>query len=438
MMEISLIVPNRNNLKYFKWMYNSVRKNQGLHDVWILSADDACTDGTGEYYKELSEKDPFFKYITNPGPKRLGHTILYDRIVKELCETDLAMIFHCDMYLCPGALDAIEKSMFRKRPYIKDLDFQNWKEHFSVFCADGTVFEKLKNRIVSLTRIEPPLHQVGYEKIVWNCGTEPEDFDETNLMKCLKNPDLFRYGYEPITEYPKVTDGVFAPWAFWTDEFKEIGGHDSLFAPQSKEDSDIWNRFLLNGAEFIQTWEGFVYHLTCRGSRRNTIDGAPDIQTNNPEWEAQNIKSARNFIRKWGHFVKHDEYLHPIVEHKYNIGFVIKNCTYNQLYNLEIWCDNIEVDIDHTIIDRYIEFEQPNTKFNLRNRINNTKSIPDIIVEMDGNKLEDFDYQNIQMLSEIITSSCDEPGEYQLGNLKLNVRQLKHYENELIVVRNEN
>ena len=30
-----------------------------------------------------------------------------------------------------------------------------------------------------------------------------------------------------------------------------------LYAPQSKEDSDIFNRFVLNGYELIQTWKGF-------------------------------------------------------------------------------------------------------------------------------------------------------------------------------------
>ena len=42
-----------------------------------------------------------------------------------------------------------------------------------------------------------------------------------------------------------------------------------------KEDSDIFNRFVLNGYELIQTWKGFVYHMTCRGSR--FADGAKEI-----------------------------------------------------------------------------------------------------------------------------------------------------------------
>ena len=43
-MKISFIIPNRNNLRYFKWAYDSIRKNQGDHEVRICSADDACSD----------------------------------------------------------------------------------------------------------------------------------------------------------------------------------------------------------------------------------------------------------------------------------------------------------------------------------------------------------------------------------------------------------
>jgi hypothetical protein len=47
-MKISLVVPNRDNLKYFKWSYDSIRKNQGNHEIYICSAADACKDGTVE------------------------------------------------------------------------------------------------------------------------------------------------------------------------------------------------------------------------------------------------------------------------------------------------------------------------------------------------------------------------------------------------------
>ena len=114
-MKISFVVPGRNNLKYFKWSYDSIQKNKGNHDVTICFADDASTDETWEWIQSQMAIDSNLKAIKNEGPDRIGHTILYDRIVNELVKTDLAMIWHCDMYLCPGALDAIEKQMYGEK-----------------------------------------------------------------------------------------------------------------------------------------------------------------------------------------------------------------------------------------------------------------------------------------------------------------------------------
>ena len=284
-MKISFIQPGRNNLKYLKWSYDSIRKNQGNHEVEICVADDFSNDGTWDWCQSMMAKDASFKALRNEGPTRLGHTILYDKLVNELASHEVCMIYHADMYLMPGAIDQIE--------------------------------HKLKDKtIVSLTRIEPPLHPPGPEKILMDFGIEPEEFKEQELLDWFKDTRL--------TQLTKMTEGIFAPWAFYKKDFQEIGGHDPLYAPQSKEDSDIFNRFQLNGIKFIQTWGGCVYHMTCRGSR--FADGAqrnPDGQVfmknrETDEWLRQNEKSTRNFIRKWGHFVMHDPYLKPIVPPRYN------------------------------------------------------------------------------------------------------------------------
>ena len=257
----------------------------------------------------MMAKDDKFKAILNVTGKRLGHTILYDRLVNEVATYDIAMIYHADMYLAPGALDAIEKLIEPKT-------------------------------IVSLTRIEPPLHPQGPEKILWAGGVEPEEFLEEEFLANMDN----------FIDQDKTTGGISAPWAFYRKDFQEIGGHDPLYAPQSKEDSDIFNRFQLNGAKFIQTWEGFVYHLTSRGSRRSTLDKAVDIYQDSPEWLAQNMRSTRNFIRKWGHFVMHDPLLVPIVPPKYNVEIKITNCKPQLLAELEPWCDNIVVDLPLALV----------------------------------------------------------------------------------------
>jgi glycosyltransferase involved in cell wall biosynthesis len=390
-MEISFIQPSRNNLKYLKWSYDSIRKNQGNHIVEICVADDASTDGTWEWCLEMMDKDPHFKAILNDTGVRLGHTILYDRLINEVATKDIAMIYHADMYLCPEALNAIEK-------YIND------------------------KTIVSLTRIEPPLHPMGPEKMLQDFGVEPEEFNEDGLFAFLQSTDSERE--------VKTTEGIFAPWAFYRKDFQEIGGHDPLYAPQSKEDSDIFNRFQLNGIKFIQTWEGCVYHMTCRGSRRNTADKATSIYQDSPEWLAQNMRSTRNFIRKWGHFVKHDPLMKPIVPPKYDIGIQLVNGNEQLLAALEPWCTSMYTDIN---FEPYCIKEQPNTLYPLLNKMYGIEEdiTNDVLIRMDGKSINKFDIENIYEISSILEDS-GEVGEFELGNLKINITQLKEYQDELI------
>ena len=388
-MKISFIQPSRNNLKYLKWSYNSIRKNQGEHEVEICVADDASTDGTWDWCLEMMDKDPLFKAHRNEGPTRLGHTILYDTLVNDVATNDIAMIYHADMYLCPNALTAIEKHIKPKT-------------------------------IVSLTRIEPPLHPEGPEKILWHGGVEPEEFKEKELLGEVKN----------FTDKDKVTEGIFAPWAFYRKDFQEIGGHDPLYAPQSKEDSDIFNRFQLNGIKFIQTWEGFVYHMTCRGSRRNTLDKAKNIYEDSPEWLAKNMRSTRNFIRKWGHFVLHDPLMKPIIPPKYDIGIILKNGNESLLKALEPWANNLYSDFDYS---NYIKEEQVNTIIPLSDRLkpyDNEKN-NEILVEIDGSNFNEQDYTFLQRLTQIIQNS-GEIGDFKLGNIKVSIIQMNEYQNELI------
>tara|TARA_B100002019_G_scaffold292848_1_gene317414 strand:- start:608 stop:1783 length:1176 start_codon:yes stop_codon:yes gene_type:complete len=389
-MKISFIQPSRNNLKYLKWSYESIRKNQGDHEVEICVADDASSDGTWEWCIDRMIHDPNFKAIRNEGPKRLGHTILYDRLVNEVATKNIAMIYHADMYLCPGALDAIEEEI---KPGV----------------------------IVSLTRIEPPLHPDGPEKILRDFGVEPEEFNEKGLLDFLSSR-------VPNND---TTEGIFAPWAFYRKDFQEIGGHDPLYAPQSKEDSDIFNRFQLNGIKFVQTWHGCVYHMTCRGSRRNTKDKAVNIYQDSPEWLAQNQRSTRNFIRKWGHFVKHDPLMKPIIPPKYDIGFIVKNSQDVQLIEaLEPWCTTIYVDASR---ENYIELEQKNTLYDLSEKVRSydSEKINEILINIDGKLFNQQDFQTVQQLSEIIKDS-GQVGEFELGNLFINIIEMNEYQDDLI------
>ena len=375
MKPISFILPSRNNLKYLKQAYESIRKNSSVeHEICI--ADDFSDDGTMEWVLVQMKRDKNIKFHRNHGPTRLGHTILYDTLVNDYATNDVVIIFHADMYLCPNADKEIEK-------YIQP------------------------GRVVSLTRIEPPLHPDGPEKILKDFGIEPEEFKEEKLLKYVEN-----------SEDKKPTFGIFAPWAIMKEDFQRIGGHDPLYAPQSKEDSDIFNRFVLNGYELIQTWKGFVYHMTSRGSRfkdgamRNPAGQVFMKGRESSEWLEQNLRSTRNFIRKWGHMVKHDEMMFPIIPHKYDVGFVAYNCNVNLLKELEPWCNTIYLDYGSDYMGEYKKEEQPNTQFNLDERI-----------KLYGNS----------KISEILEDS-GEVGEMKYEIFTIYINSLKTYEKGLIKV----
>lgn len=399
-MNISLVCPSRNNLKYLKWSYASVRKNQGSHRVIFCIADDASTDETWDWVTEMMKVDPDIKAIRNVGPERDGLTKLYNDIVYNLVETDIAMIWHADMYMCPGALDEIESLMLHG----SKLDAKERPQY---------------KTIVSLTRIEPPLHPDGPEKYLADWGTEPEDFNETAFLQWFASPEAG--GYKPKYD-PPYTTGIFAPWAFFTKTYKEIGGHDEKSFKQSKDDSDIFNRFILHGCKFTQTWVGCVYHLTSRGSRFNPT--LTTVGTNSLEWERQNIISTRNFIRKWGQMVRHDDLMLPVIPPKYDIGIKLLNYNSQVLHAVEPFGTNIYVNLSEQNVAKYIENEFTTWDFNDRFRKIVDAPPNDIVITIDCASFTSNDYNYLWFISDIISDSGMPMTDMTLGNLRIYIKNM--------------
>jgi glycosyltransferase involved in cell wall biosynthesis len=385
-MKISLIIPSYNNLQHLKNAYNSIQKHAPKSEVILL--DDGSTDGTWEW---IQDQD-CIKYRSE---ERVGHTILYD-VGIEMASNDVVGILHADMIIGP-----------------------NYVENLLKHLKPGTV--------VCATRIEPPLHPEGKEKIIKDFGM---DFDSLDVKSfegfCL----------EKIEEHKdQTTNGMFAPWILFKEDFKSIGGHDPLFAPFPYEDSDIFQRWILAGYNLIQSRDAFVYHLTCRGHRWNK-----EIGKNDEEFAIFESKARRNYIRKWGSWIKNDEYQHPTIPPKYNIGYRVENCHLQLLEALEPWCDRIYVDELFKVIGRshdYIEMEQKNTSFDLSKRIhtltdNDRYDYDDILVEINGKLFTQQDFQTLQQLPEILQDSGEE-GSFELGNLKITISSLETYEKGLIV-----
>jgi glycosyltransferase involved in cell wall biosynthesis len=381
---ISFIIPSYNNLQHLKNVYASIQKHAPQAEVILL--DDGSTDGTQDW---IQQQD-CIKYRSE---ERVGHTILYDKGI-EMATNEIVGILHADMILGPN--------------YI-----QNMIKHLE------------PGKIVCATRIEPPLHPEGKEKIIRDFGM---DFDTLDI-------DAFeKYVLEVQTEFKdQTTKGMFAPWILYKSDFQAIGGHDPLFAPFPYEDSDIFQRWILNGYNLIQSRDSFVYHLTCRGHRWNDQVGKDDEY-----YKIVSQKAAKNYLRKWGSWIKNNEYQHPIISHKYNIHAIIKNCNEHLLEVLEPWfsCVYIETDLPE-IVYKYYQKEHANTKYDLAARIKlfdkNLFSMDniDILVEIDGAKFTQNTFNIIQQLPDIITESGS-VGEFELDNLRITITNMNTYEQDLV------
>ena len=393
MEKITFVLPSRNNLEFLKLAYRSIRDLKTTHEILIL--DDASSDGTQEWIKELNDKDLITYH--NPGPTRIGIVGMFDKGI-EMARTEIIFAFHADMVAAPHL----------------DVNILKHLEPGTVVCA---------------TRIEPPLHPPGPEKITLAWGDEVEDYNY--------NDSVQRFLELEAIHADKTTEGIFAPWCMYKEDYLAVGGHDELFAPQSKEDSDLFNRFVLNGYNVIQSWDALVYHFTSRGSRFNKHAGG-GAGVNSQEWIRTTTKNARNFIRKWGHFVKHDPLMKPIIPPRYNVGFYITHCNLDMLHALEPWCTTVYVENTDNVIEHYIYNEQPNTSIDLRKKICNRDAahinLIDVLVRIDGNRFGNEDFQYIQQLPEIIQFN-NEIGTFELGNLKIEIKALTQYQKQLIVCK---
>ncbi len=391
MEKITFCIPSKNNLRYLKTCIPSIRTNASRKDHDIIIFVDADNDGTIEWL-EHNQKLYNYKYYINPKINRELYGIgkAYDFCV-EKAETDICMIFHADMMLG------------------QDADLNAWKHLHN-------------GKVVCATRIEPPLHPNAGEKILENYGVWPEEFDEEGFNQAV---DKYTTAYQG-----KTTNGMFAPWMIYKEDLLAIGGHDPILK-SAREDSDIFNRFKLYGYKLIQSWDSLVYHLTGRGGQFQT----GNTQVKDEEWQKLMINSTKEFIRKWGTVVKHTPMLEPIISPKYDIGFVVKG-NYDFVENLEIWCSNLYVqDPDKLIIGTLLLKEQPNTSFNLGERVIDcyfpVEMKNEILVYIDQATFTQEDFDIIVNLSDIINDS-GEIGKFALGNLTIDIRKMTDYKEKLI------
>jgi len=391
---VTFIIPCRNNLKYLQQAVQSIENHYGsYHQMVIL--DDASNDGTWEWIESLNK--PYIKTYRNEGPDRVGHTVLYDIGIR-LEETTIVTILHSDMVVT--------------------------KDYVSNMLKNVTPLS-----VVSATRIEPPLHPPGPEKYVKNFGMEPEEFqlqfDEFEKfveVKQAENKDT-------------ITNGIFAPWMLYKEDFRSMGGHDKLFAPMELEDSDIFNRFHLCDYKLIQSRDAFVYHMTCRGSRfKDGIEIEKEIPLpdgtiwykpkDSKEYLELRQNKFKEWWRKWHTDVLHDELMMPIVPNRYDTTFVVHNCQPQLLAVLEPWCDRLYVDCNY---QWYVGEAQNETMFDISDKMHSIgdEMKGDVQIMFDGSKLTNENFTSFIKNIPFIIQQTDSVGSFEWDIFQLHIFNLR-------------
>jgi len=369
---LTFCIPSKNNLRYLKPCIKSIQDNSYYPNQIIVYVDQD-TDGTVEWLRENG-----VKFIQNHEETPRGIGFAYDNMF-QWADREYVIAFHADMILGPHA----DKHM---------MDI------------------KTPNNIVCATRIEPPLHPAGIEKIVQDFGVWPED---------LKIEEFNRFVEENKSD--RTTKSIFAPWLIRKDQHL---GHDPIFRSVF-EDADLFRRFKLQGYDLIQSWSAMVYHLTCRGHRWTEEIGKDDDYFKNAS-----AKAARNYLRKWGSWIENDEYQRPILKPRYDIGIVVENCDANLLLSLEPWFNNIYV--DQALIADYIEYEQPKTDLRLEARVRPIEEPKqnDIMIYFDAK--DNVDLNIVPNIQVIIRESVDAPGTYEYEGLKIDVLQMVDHTDKMM------
>jgi len=255
---------SRNEINHVKLLFRSLEQNLSTKEHEIVVFIDSDNQGTFEWLLTQKSIFPNLKILRNTLPICYG----YSRNINEMFEqasNEIVSFLQSDMVVC------------------KDYDLEILKglEPGMMLCS---------------TRIEPPLHPPGPEKITHDFGLDPETFDLETFTHFAEKHKEDRFSVY-----------FFAPFTMYRKEWLSVGGQNTIFR-RSREDSDMLIRMVLNGTKISQTWRALAYHFTCTSSR-----GPKWFDPSNREAQERlryqklaDMYELHRFIALWGAF-KHGD-----------------------------------------------------------------------------------------------------------------------------------
>lgn len=303
----------KNNLEYTKLLLRSLEENLDNKQHQIIIFVDTDNENSLEYLLSIQKNFHDLTIIHNTTEIPIG----YQRnktLLTQYAKYDIVSYLQSDMVVGPQ--------------------------------YDTDILQHVKRgRILSATRVEPPLHGESAVTVTKDFGLHPEDFDMSKwntFSQSIKKDELISYFFAPITYYK--------------DDWMKLGGYDTVFR-RSREDSDFVQRCVHANIELVQTLSANVYHFTCVSSRGKNWFDKSDVKAQERvklQTIADNIE-LRKFIRKWGNF-NHGE--KPLV--KLDADLVVKNYELQAAYELEPFFTRIWLSSEHdrnVLVSEYNQFD---------------------------------------------------------------------------------
>jgi GT2 family glycosyltransferase len=368
MRNISFVLAVLNKLDLTKNCYRRVREL--YPEVPFVISSGGSSDGTKEWLMEMSETDDYLTIFHDDD--RLTFSDTYNTAIK-LVDTEKLVLIHNDMIIGEGFLESIERLL---EP----------------------------NMLLSYTTIEPPIF-AGHKrpgKVIMDLGSGFGDFnynDFNNYVNQQKESD-------------KLYNGAVFFMSGYKNLFEDVGYFDGFtFAPLFCEDDDFLIRAKLKGYELKTCDSAITYHFVSQTSRFGD-----DYKNDRLKIE---LSSNRNFVRKWGvpiHAFNELHYWDDSVFTYKTFTMGLKTRSKNKLFDVEPFFDKIDLG---EIPEDYINNEQKNTRYDLRSKFTLTDTVDVVIIEV-----EPFTNEDIINLHKLrLSIPYYEPGEYQIGNMLIEIKK---------------
>ena len=224
-MNISIIVPTFNNLKYLKFFLDSLKENSFFNHEIILHINDG-SDGTLDYAikNNITHTHSEFNIgLCSSMNKAYSH-----------CSTNYILYAHDDMYFC-----------------------KNW---------DFFLINEIKKYSHNLFYLSGTNVSTRYGLINYDCGTTLENFDKNKFEKfCLED------------NTPDLQSSHWAPHLIHKELWDKIDGFSEEFNPGDGSDPDFCMKLWLQNVRIFKGISKFkVYHfnsITTRGNKVNLNNG---------------------------------------------------------------------------------------------------------------------------------------------------------------------